>query len=318
MLMSTSTPPYSKPVPTAVSSMFHNRFQLTMSVSETEKSRLVPLKCHTTSPPLPHIPPKVPTLSPRHHDHGECTQCKTIRPHSDPLPIINRHQPPTPVGSCPCPMCNHRSTTDSKCHYQPPTNLGALYSPPSYKGSPVPPIITCRDPNCSNCSRLPHNPLQNFLHPALIHQCTHGPLHKTPYPPPPPAHTPYDTYLKTSQKPYVCNWVADGKHCGNGFSTSEELFQHLRSHTSLQQQQQNNCDTHVAPPPQPLVTPPTHNTCNIHGCPCGISQRKSSPRSGGYSYGPNSMRYTPYSRPVTNGNSSFPGHGYVPHNIYHY
>lgn len=32
--------------------------------------------------------------------------------------------------------------------------------------------------------------------------------------------------------PFVCNWVAGSDYCGKRFSTSEELLQHLRSHTS--------------------------------------------------------------------------------------
>lgn len=32
--------------------------------------------------------------------------------------------------------------------------------------------------------------------------------------------------------PYVCNWVAGSEYCGKRFTTSEELFHHLRTHTS--------------------------------------------------------------------------------------
>lgn len=32
--------------------------------------------------------------------------------------------------------------------------------------------------------------------------------------------------------PYVCNWVSGSDYCGKRFGTSEELLQHLRSHTS--------------------------------------------------------------------------------------
>ncbi|XP_064623633.1 zinc finger protein Noc-like [Lineus longissimus] len=32
--------------------------------------------------------------------------------------------------------------------------------------------------------------------------------------------------------PYVCNWMSGTDHCGKRFSTSEELLQHLRTHTS--------------------------------------------------------------------------------------
>ncbi|XP_005089256.1 zinc finger protein Noc [Aplysia californica] len=32
--------------------------------------------------------------------------------------------------------------------------------------------------------------------------------------------------------PYVCNWIAGNDYCGKRFSSSEELLQHLRTHTS--------------------------------------------------------------------------------------
>ncbi|KAJ8927702.1 hypothetical protein NQ314_019799 [Rhamnusium bicolor] len=33
-------------------------------------------------------------------------------------------------------------------------------------------------------------------------------------------------------RPYVCNWIAGDTYCGKRFVTSEELLQHLRTHTS--------------------------------------------------------------------------------------
>ncbi|CAG9768791.1 unnamed protein product [Ceutorhynchus assimilis] len=33
-------------------------------------------------------------------------------------------------------------------------------------------------------------------------------------------------------RPYVCNWIAGDSYCGKRFVTSEELLQHLRTHTS--------------------------------------------------------------------------------------
>lgn len=34
-------------------------------------------------------------------------------------------------------------------------------------------------------------------------------------------------------RPYVCNWIAGDTYCGKRFSTSEELLQHLRTHTNM-------------------------------------------------------------------------------------
>ncbi|ESP03816.1 hypothetical protein LOTGIDRAFT_211956 [Lottia gigantea] len=37
---------------------------------------------------------------------------------------------------------------------------------------------------------------------------------------------------KEQRLPYICNWVAGHDYCGKRFNSSEELMQHLRSHTS--------------------------------------------------------------------------------------
>lgn len=302
------------------------------SSSDSEKSRCYtesssdyPLKCHTASPPIPHLSGKgggAPYIhhshSHAHHrDHLDCVQCKTMRPQSDPLPIMNRNSVPGNPSLCQCHMCN-QARDSYKCHYQGASSMPPLYQP-SYKNPNLAPMITCRDPNCGNCSKFGgHSSIQNFLHPALVHQCTHNGSHKSgtyPVPPPPTNLTPYDSYLKgtPNPKPYVCNWVSEGKHCGNTFITSEELFQHLRTHTNAQQQQ-NHCEKpHSVIPPQSPSVPPA--TCNIHGCPCGAN-RKSSPGKGmsAYGIGP-SPRYSPYSRMLPNGVNS---HSYAPHSLFHY
>ena len=36
-----------------------------------------------------------------------------------------------------------------------------------------------------------------------------------------------------SLRPYVCNWISADHYCGKRFTSSEELLQHLRTHTSL-------------------------------------------------------------------------------------
>lgn len=48
------------------------------------------------------------------------------------------------------------------------------------------------------------------------------------------AHAQLAALAAVSQLPYVCNWIAgDAAYCGKRFSTSDELLQHLRSHTSV-------------------------------------------------------------------------------------
>lgn len=47
------------------------------------------------------------------------------------------------------------------------------------------------------------------------------------------AHAQLSALAAASQLPYVCNWMAgDTVYCGKRFGTSEELLQHLRSHTN--------------------------------------------------------------------------------------
>ena len=333
------------------------------------------LKCHSVSPPLPHLPPKVGMMQPpsahhphhhggnhHHHAHDFASQCRTsssvtssaVRrsPHSLHNDIIAsaaaRSALPPP---CSCAMC--RSGGDSKCHTSPhhPSLSGvyphhqsaaaALHSK-GFPPPPPPPGMPCRDPGCTNCTKPPKT-LTNFVHPALVHQCTHSTptSHKPgPYPPPPPPPSSYDPYFIKNglsphrPKPYVCNWVFEGKHCGSNFVTSEELYQHLRTHTSLQQQRNNEnesrASSHAAAlsPPNhhgPIPSPTQQSPCNIHGCPCsGGAQRKSPPRSimPGYppfgSSAPSGVRYNPYGRPVSAGGNSLPGHFSGSHGMYHY
>lgn len=48
------------------------------------------------------------------------------------------------------------------------------------------------------------------------------------------AHAQLAALAAVSQLPYVCNWIAgDAAYCGKRFATSEELLQHLRTHTSV-------------------------------------------------------------------------------------
>ena len=333
------------------------------------------LKCHSVSPPLPHLPPSHklgglpgshhPHAHPHHpyhpqhgHNHTEFMQCKSSSgpgttkrrsPHSLHNDIMSSVRSSTLPPPCSCQMC--RSGGDAKCHTPGHPALGMYHQSSLHKGLPPPPpppsaSMPCRDPGCTNCSK-PKN-LQNFVHPALVHQCTHS-KSAGPYPPPPHPTGPYDPYFMKSgfvgqapppsvhsrpPKPYICNWVFEGKHCGGNFVTSEELYQHLRTHTSLQQQRTNETESRTGISPlnthgHGTIPSPTQQqqvgSCNIHGCPCqgGSAQRKSPrtmmpgypPYAGGVSA---SSRYTPYGRPVSAGGNTLPGHFPGSHGMYHY
>lgn len=141
----------------------------------------------------------------------------------------------------------------------------------------------CRDPFCTGCSLTPH-PNGKCLtgctqcdptaaaaaasKQSYAHQMSQA-----------FAHAQLAALAAASQMPYVCNWIAgDASYCGKRFSTSDELLQHLRTHTaSMNPESLLNPATAGLPPTHPLLqrtypTPPL------------------SPLSGN--------RYHPYSKPL--------------------
>nr|XP_033322603.1 zinc finger protein Elbow [Megalopta genalis] len=111
----------------------------------------------------------------------------------------------------------------------------------------------CRDPYCTGCqlnshllassaSAVANGKLTSTTGtapgtcPAGCAQCDHKPgaapygaLGVAAY-----AHAQLAALAAASQLPYVCNWIAgDTAYCGKRFSTSDELLQHLRNHTSV-------------------------------------------------------------------------------------
>ena len=120
----------------------------------------------------------------------------------------------------------------------------------------------CRDPFCTGCQLgAPHLP--SSLNgakscPAGCIQCDH---HKSPFfggggcttgalgqglpflpgfPIPPGFYSSAlsgaagaSSAAAAGQQPYVCNWIVGDTYCGKRFTSSDELLQHLRSHTSL-------------------------------------------------------------------------------------
>ncbi|XP_054744314.1 zinc finger protein Elbow [Anastrepha obliqua] len=106
----------------------------------------------------------------------------------------------------------------------------------------------CRDPYCTGCPSSPH-----FLNKAAGQSCPVGcpqcegsaaksssmgaggssaaaavaAAAASSY------HAQLAALAAASQMPYVCSWIsADAAYCGKRFGTSDELFQHLRTHTA--------------------------------------------------------------------------------------
>lgn len=118
-------------------------------------------------------------------------------------------------------------------------------------------MSVCRDPYCTGCQLNSHllsnsvtataiangklpsgTSVTSSSCPAGCVQCDHKPNSASPYGPlgaaSAYAHAQLAALAAVSQLPYVCNWIAgDTAYCGKRFATSEELLQHLRSHTSV-------------------------------------------------------------------------------------
>nr|CAH7755971.1 unnamed protein product [Callosobruchus chinensis] len=97
-------------------------------------------------------------------------------------------------------------------------------------------VPVCKDPYCTGCQFSMQN--QQLLMgagagpcPSGCTQCDHQKYNLAmamSFGPVPPSSLAYSQL----GRPYVCNWIAGDAYCGKRFVTSEELLQHLRSHTA--------------------------------------------------------------------------------------
>ncbi|KAF4532385.1 hypothetical protein B566_EDAN004466 [Ephemera danica] len=118
-------------------------------------------------------------------------------------------------------------------------------------------VPVCKDPYCTGCQFSMHNAQLLAAAAASQHcpsgctQCDHHKyglaaalslMQQGAAPPGPPLAS-YSHQLgaaaaaaaaaaASSGRPYVCSWIAGENYCGKRFSTSDELLQHLRSHTA--------------------------------------------------------------------------------------
>ncbi|XP_046672525.1 zinc finger protein Elbow [Homalodisca vitripennis] len=104
-------------------------------------------------------------------------------------------------------------------------------------------VPVCRDPYCTGCQLSSHllSPGGKGACPAGCVQCEGktppgflpSPGHHTSAVAAAYAHAQLAALAAASQLPYVCSWIGgDATYCGKRFSNSDELLQHLRSHTS--------------------------------------------------------------------------------------
>lgn len=92
-------------------------------------------------------------------------------------------------------------------------------------------VPVCKDPYCTGCQFSSHNQqmMMGAPCPAGCTQCEHQKfgLAMAAMSSLPPGHP----YAQLG-RPYVCNWIAGETYCGKRYTTSEELLQHLRTHTA--------------------------------------------------------------------------------------
>lgn len=137
--------------------------------------------------------------------------------------------------------------------------------------------VACRDPFCTGCPLTPH-PIGKC--PTGCTQCDHqsnsSAASKSSASASAAASASYAQQMSqafahaqlaalaaASQMPHlVCNWIGgDANYCGKRFSSSDELLQHLRTHTSSMPESMLNSATAGLPPTHPLFqrtypTPP--------------------------------------------------------------
>ncbi|XP_046477218.1 zinc finger protein Noc [Neodiprion pinetum] len=160
-------------------------------------------------------------------------------------------------------------------------------------------VPVCKDPYCTGCQYSMHN-AQMMMGagscPSGCTQCDHqkyglamalsslGPM--------PPPSLSYQSSMGGG-RPYVCNWVAGESYCGKRFSASDELLQHLRSHTNLGggDPATSSASLMTAPPhAHPLLSP----SAALHRAAAAAAAAYPAP-----SLSPLSARYHPYGKPPT-------------------
>ena len=153
-------------------------------------------------------------------------------------------------------------------------------------------VPVCKDPYCTGCQYSMHSAqlmMGTGTCPSGCTQCDHQKyglaMALSSFGPMAPPSLSYPSTL-TGGRPYVCNWIAGDSYCGKRFTTSEELLQHLRSHTSLTGGDHAPSAALLSNPhPHPLLSP----SAALH-------------RASGGSYptpslSPLSARYHPYGKP---------------------
>ncbi|XP_067010272.2 zinc finger protein Noc [Anabrus simplex] len=158
-------------------------------------------------------------------------------------------------------------------------------------------VPVCKDPYCTGCqySAAHQQLLLSGACPSGCTQCDHqkyglalsGLMPPGPVPPPPPL-----SYSHQLGRPYVCNWIAGDSYCGKRFANSDELLQHLRTHTSLATAADNAAAAAAnSAASMSLLNPHSFlsSSAALHRAAAGYPNPPLSPLS--------AARYHPYSKP---------------------
>lgn len=162
-------------------------------------------------------------------------------------------------------------------------------------------VPVCKDPYCTGCQFSMHN--QQLLMsgatgpcPSGCTQCDHQKyglamaMSLVPPGPVPPSSLAYPQL----SRPYVCNWIAGDAYCGKRFGTSEELLQHLRTHTSLTSAADAASAAAVTSSASALLNPHSlFSSAALHRAASGYPNPPLSPLS--------AARYHPYAKPAMPG-----------------
>lgn len=169
--------------------------------------------------------------------------------------------------------------TSTLMQHQAALKTGALSPYLTYarmKGGPDSLSPVCRDPYCTGCSLSSHllaasspGAKTPTSCPAGCTQCDHAKTTSAYMQHSPAAaayaHAQLAVLAAASHLPYICNWIAgDAQYCGKRFSTSEELLQHLRTHTSVAVSEASSALSMLSstglPPTHPLLLHRTYPT----------------------------------------------------------
>ncbi|CAN8019841.1 unnamed protein product [Ixodes persulcatus] len=184
-------------------------------------------------------------------------------------------------------------------------------------------VPVCRDPFCTNC-QMSMQSAQLGVCPSGCTQCSHDRLGAPPGLGLNPGLIPglgsvpvslasqlYPGAHSMLARPNVCSWMVGDTYCGKRFSTSEELLQHLRTHTNL-----SVTDSSSLPLLSPSLTVPSPSlsaaACHLHYSTApSLTTQAGLRRTYPTSLSPVSSlsaRYHPYKAPIP----GFPGTPFAP------